>query len=404
MSALRILTLLAMLALSAIATAAQTPVPSPSPTPRQTSRQPNKPRNEEATPNRAPALTLEVGAVTQLVAGVKRASAETACPGDHVVLRANIADPNSPPNSYSWISTGGKIVGEGPQVVLDTTGLAPGTYYVTAAASYRGIGACNGDCTAYDSKAIRVSECLPLIVCFTSPVITLTPERRTVQPGEVVNFTASEVSGGQGYGKLTYTWKSSGGEIVGHGTTARLDTTGVIPGGVIEVGVSVQSEFANCFASGSAHVVMAMPPPPPSSRELPPCVTFKANGSRVDNACKYVLGDAARAMQTDARARLVVDAFRAPGESETTAFERGKNVRDRLVDGSIGLTVDANRIIVRVGGVMPDGRQVRLTFVPSGAAIPNGPPEAQLGPVEAEKKAAPHRAPTKAKTKKTSPR
>src|SRR5207247_511697 len=142
----------------------------------------------------------------------------------------------------------------------------------------------------------------------------------------------SEVSGGQGYGRLTYTWKSSAGEITSQGTSARLDTTGVAPGAVIEVSVAVQSEFANCYAHGAARVMMAIPPAPPSSRRLTPCITFKPKNSRVDNACKYVLGDAARALQSDAQARLVVDAFRSSAEDEAVAFARGKNVRDRLVD------------------------------------------------------------------------
>lgn len=388
MLAVRISILLAILMFSAVSIAAQTPTPTPSPTPRQTPRQ-LKPRTE--TPNRVPTLALEVGPVTPLVTGVKRASVQTVCAGDKVLLRATTSDPDTAPASYDWISTGGQLIGQGAQVFLDTTGLPSGDYHVTASASYAGAGVCNGDCTAYDSKTIHVSECPPLIICFTSPVITVTPGTRTVQPGEVVTFTASEVSGGQGYGKLTYSWKSSAGEIIGNGTSARLDTTGVASGTPIEVGVAVQSEFANCYANGTARVVMATPPPPPSSRRLTPCTTFKPKNSRVDNACKYVLGDAARALQADAQARLVVDAFRSPGEDESVAFARGKNVRDRLVDGSIGITVDANRIIVRVGGVATDGSQVSLSLIPNGASMPSGPPEVKLGSVEAEKKTAARR-------------
>lgn len=394
MLAVRISTLFIILALSAASIAAQTPTPTPSQTPRQP-----KSRNEASTPNRVPTLALEVGSVTPIVTGVKRASVQIVCPGDKILLRATTSDPNTTPSSYDWISTGGQIVGQGAQVFLDTTGLAPGDYHITATASYAGVGVCNGDCTAYDSKTIRVSVCPPLIICFTSPVITVTPGMRMVQPGEAVTFTASEVSGGQGYGRLTYTWKSSAGEIVGNGTSARLDTTGVTPGTAIEVSVAVQSEFANCYTNGEARVVMAIPPAPPSSRRLTPCITFKPKNSRVDNACKYVLGDAARALQSDAQARLVVDAFRSPAEDESVAFTRGKNVRDRLVDGSLGITVDANRIIVRVGGVATDGSQVSLWLIPNGASIPSGPPEAKLGPVEMEKKSAPRSPATKPKAK-----
>ena len=346
-----------------------------------------KPRNQAPISNRVPTLTLVVGSVTHVVEGVTRTSAATVCAGDRVPLRASTADPDKSIR-YAWISTGGQIVGEGPEVVLDTTGLTPGDYHVTAAATYPGSAVCTGDCTAYDTATIRVSNCPPLIVCFTTPVLAVTPESRTVQAGEVVTFTTLGVSGGQGYGRVTYSWKSSVGEIIGNGTSARLDTTGLAPQTVIEVGVTATSEFANCSAEGSARLVMATPPPTPESRELTPCVTFKRNNSRVDNACKNVLTDAARALQADAQARLVVDAFRSPAESEAVALARGKNVRDRLVDGSIGVTVEANRIVVRVGGVSSDGSQIKLYLVPEGAALPPGPQAMRLGPVERERKSA----------------
>jgi hypothetical protein len=239
--AVRSLILLALLALGAATIAAQTPTPTPTPpsTPRQI-----RPRNESSTPKRVPTLALEVGVVTPVVEGVKRASASTVCAGDKVLLRATTSEPNIPPSSYAWVSSGGKIVGEGAEVYLDTTGLPPGDYHITAVAHYRGIGVCDADCSAYDSKTIRISPCPPLIICFTSPVITVTPETRTIQPGEAVAFTASEVSGGQGYGRLTYRWKSSAGDITGQGTTARLDTTGVAPSTTIEVSVAASSPIA----------------------------------------------------------------------------------------------------------------------------------------------------------------
>jgi hypothetical protein len=377
----RISLVLMMLALGAVAISAQTPPP-----PEQ-ARPKLKPRSEAQTPKpQLPTLALEVGAVTPVVAGVTRAWVTTICVGDRVLLRARVSDPDVPPTRYAWVSSGGQIIGEGAEVYLDTTDLPPGEYHVTAQAIYRGIGACGGDCSAYDSTTIRVSPCPPQIICFTSPVITVTPETRTAQAGDAVTFTASEVSGGQGYGDVTYVWTSSAGEITSQGTRARLDTTGVAPETVIEVNVTALTDVAECSAKGSARVVMATPPRPPQSRELMPCTTFKHHQSRVDNACKYILSDAARALQADARAQLVVDAFRGPQESEAVALARGKNVRDRLADGSLGVMVDANRIVVRMGGVARDGSQVRLYFVPSGAEMPHGPQEVQLGPVESEKR------------------
>src|SRR5205814_912462 len=93
-------------------------------------------------------------------------------------------------------------------------------------------------------------------------------------------------------------------------------------------------------------------------------------------------------LQSDPQAQLVVDSFRGAKEiPKTLDKQRGQNIRDRLADGSVGATVDPNRIIVRPSGVSTDGSQVKLYFVPSGAAMPPGAAPATLGPVKPTKKA-----------------
>ncbi len=351
----------------------------------QTSRR-IKTGGKRLTSAQVPLLTLEIGSVVPRTEGVKRSSVRTVCAGDQVPLRARLSEAPNSQKQYAWTSSSGQIIGQGEEVLFDTTGLTPGDYHITAQVSYRSSGVCGGDCTAYDSKTIRVSSCPPLTICFLSPELKVTPETSTVQPGEAVALSTSGPEGGQGYGSLTYVWRSSAGMIFGQGPQARLDTTGVAPETRIEVTVTVLSEVGECAAKGSARVVMAAPPAPPRSYELAPCLTFKHNSARVDNACKYVLTDAARALQADARARLVITAFHHSTEAAAIAAARGKNVRDRLLDGSLGIKVDAHRMIVRDGGLTKDGRQIQLTFVPDGASLPDGPPEISFGQLEREKK------------------
>src|SRR6266478_9028084 len=50
--------------------------------------------------------------------------------GDSVAVHVTASDPDNDPLTYSYISTGGKIVGSGSNVQLDSTGLPPGTYTV----------------------------------------------------------------------------------------------------------------------------------------------------------------------------------------------------------------------------------------------------------------------------------
>ena len=342
-------------------------------------------RTSNFVPKKPPALTIEVAEVTPVAEKVKRASARTVCAGDRVVLRVRSADPNIVPSKYAWVATGGKIIGDGAEVIFDTTGLPAGEYHITGEALYAGLGECSGDCAAYDTKTVRITECAPAIICFTSPAVVVTPDVKKIKACESVAFNATEVTGGQGYGKVTYTWSASAGKITADGLNARLETCGVAPGTEIEVTVKALSEFADCEAKGLARVLLANPPPPPS-RELTPCTTFKRNNARVDNACKSVLSDTVRAMQSDPQARLVIEAFSNPGEPSSVALARGRNVRDRLADGSVGVAIDANRIIVRIGGVANNSSQVKLFFVPEGATMPEGGQEMKLGPVESEKK------------------
>ena len=342
-------------------------------------------RKDPVLPNQPPTVTLNVGGVTPGSNDVVRESAATVCAGDKVALQASASDPDGDTLLYSWQTTGGKINGDGQNVSFDTTGLAPGEYTITTQVD-DGCG-----CVAFDSKTIRVVSCPPLTICF-DPNVTLSADKTAVDPGEAINFSTNGVTGGRNYGDVKYEWSATAGTIAGNGTSARLDTTGVPFNTVIEVTVKAITSVANCSASGSTRVNIKPEPPkpePPQPRELTPCNTFKKNNARVDNACKNVLRDIAAQMQTDPQAKLIIDGYRADNEKPPElSLQRAKNARDRLADGGLGVTVDANRITVRDGGVSAEGYQIRMWFVPTGAADPAGGTMVDAGPVEPEKKAA----------------
>ncbi len=254
---------------------------------------------------------------------------------------------------------------------------------------------------AFDTKTVRVESCPPILTCFTTTSLDVTPASTSdVNPGEAVTLSTSGVSGGTGFGDVTYTWTASAGTITGNGTSARLDTTGVPNDTTVNITVTANSAQGNCSASGSATVRTKAAPVVvrPKATELSSCTSFKNNNARVDNACKAILQDAIRQLQGDPQSQLVIYSYK--GEKEKPAnldMQRGKNVRDRLADGSLGAAIDANRIVVRPSGVHTDGRQVRLWFVPANAdtsEMPQGS-DATLGDVTPEKKAAPARRPAK---------
>jgi hypothetical protein len=346
-------------------------------------------REEPILPNQPPTVTLNLGAVTPGSTDLLRASASTVCAGDKVALTATASDPDGDTLLYSWTSTGGRIVGDSTTASFDTTGLAPGDYTVTVEVN-DGCG-----CVAFDSKTIRVEACPPLTVCF-GPNCDLTASATAVDAGERITFTSSGVTGGRNFGNVTYTWTASAGTISGSGLSATLDTTGVTPGSTIEVTLRAVSDVGNCSASCTTRVSTRMPPPPPPPKplasEIGQCTTFRRNSARVDNACKDVLRSVISAMQADPGAKLVVDGYRADNERPANLdLQRAKNVRDRLADGSLGVQIDANRIVVRPGGVSTDGSQVKMILVPTGADDPPGPAAVDPGPVTPERRAAPRR-------------
>lgn len=354
-------------------------------------------------PNNAPTIALSLGAVTNNTKDLVHANADTVCVGDTVAISARASDPDGDTLTYKWTTTGGRIVGEGPNVTFDSAGLAAGDYTVTCEVD-DGCG-----CVAYDTKVVHVTTCPPILVCFGGSLDVTPASTSDVAPGEAVTFSTSGVSGGTAYGNVTYTWTASAGTITGNGTSARLDTTGVPNGTRIDVTVNASSSMGNCSASGRATVTTKaaaiIEPPKPKAIELTSCTTFKKGNARVDNACKAVLQDAIRQLQSDPQAQLFIYSYR--GEQETKPadldLQRGKNVRDRLADGVLGTAIDVNRMTVRPSGVTTDGRQVRLVILPAGGdatSLPADGSPATIGDVTPEKKAAPARRGAKKPAKK----
>lgn len=343
-------------------------------------------REAAVLPNNPPTVAVSIGSVSNNTRDYTHPDAATVCAGDTVAVTADAKDPDGDTLTYKWTTTGGKIIGTGSAVTFDSTGLQPGEYQITCEVD-DGCG-----CVAFDTKTIRVSRCELTVVCPSAPTVSVSTS--SVLDGEAVTANAGGLTGGRNFGTPTYNWSVSGGSIAsGQGTDSiRINTQGA-GGSTVTVSLEVGGLSAECAKSASASFSVTkpyVPPAKPPARELSSCTTFKANNARVDNACKAVLGDVIRQLQADPQAQLIVDSYR--GEKEKPAdidTARGKNVRDRLADGSLGSAIDANRIVVRPSGVTADGRQVRLWLVPQGADVPAGAQAATLGDITPEKKAAP---------------
>jgi lipid-binding SYLF domain-containing protein len=136
--------------------------------------------------------------------------------GETVLVRADASDPDNDPLTYTWTTTGGAIEGTGSQVRWNPAGVAPGTHSVTARVN-NGRGG-NVSCVAEVRVDPRANQ-PPTISCSASP--------SSVQPGGRVHITA--VASDPDNDPLTFSWESTGGQIVGSGSEVDLDTTRVAP-------------------------------------------------------------------------------------------------------------------------------------------------------------------------------
>ena len=150
---------------------------------------------------------------------------------------------------YSWNGTGVKVAGSEASTQIDTTGLQPGSYAVTANLND---GSKNGSASC--SARFTVKEPHP-------PVISCSANPASVRTGgtSTITSTASSPDGR----RLTYSYTASSGEISGNGDTAPLNT-GNSPPGRITVTCNVNDDRVQPLTASSTTMVNVEAPPPPA--------------------------------------------------------------------------------------------------------------------------------------------
>ncbi len=151
---------------------------------------------------------------------------------------------------YRWTSTGGRISGNDATASVDTSGLAGGSYTVTARVS--------------DPRRHRLGEAIcsstfiarepprnpPTISCLATPA--------TLQAGTTSSIECT-CSSPDGASFTVGQWTASGGSISGSGSSATLDTSGV-SSGAITVGATC-SDARGLETPATAMVMVENPPP-----------------------------------------------------------------------------------------------------------------------------------------------
>jgi len=276
--------------------------------------------------------------------------------GDSVAIHVSASDPDNDPLTYSYTATGGAVDGTGPDARWNSTGLSTGTYTVNAKVD-DGRG---GTATCATDIAVQPKPNRP-------PVISCTTDRSPIMPGERTGITsvASDPDGDP----LTYSYTTTGGQIVGSGEKVQFDSTGLSPGSY-SVKCSV-SDGRGGTADASTNVDVEQPPPPPQATKVGDCGYTKAGASRFDNLCKRVGDDVALRLKNDPNAKVVIVGIADPKEPKPAklALERAELAKKYLGEKGI----DASRVSTRAGsastekGTEKENRRVDFIFVPEGA-------------------------------------
>jgi hypothetical protein len=269
--------------------------------------------------------------------------------------------------SYSYTSTGGKISGNTATASLDSTGLAAGSYTVSAKVVDDGRGKHQRSASCQTSFSVNAVH---------PPILAVTADPDSLNSGDPSTITANGSSPDNR--PLTYSCTSTAGRLSGNGPRYTLDTAGV-PDSTITVKCTVTDD-RNLSASASAAVkvnvpVMAAAAAVPQTSEFgsTECTRDLRRPARVCNEAKGELDRYADALAAAPDAKGVVVGYATAKEDEAKkgkmkpefAAQRAVNTKDYLVKEK---GIDPARIETRTGS--GDDQKVDLWIVPAGATFP----------------------------------
>lgn len=150
---------------------------------------------------------------------------------------------------YAWNGNGVKVPGTDASAQIDTTGLQPGAYQVSANladGSKRGVASCSGNFIVKQPRP-------PVISCAADPT--------TVRPGGTSAIRSNANSPDNR--RLTYAYSASAGNISGTDATATLNTGDAQPGSITVTCTVNDDRNPALTASATTTVAIEAPPPPP---------------------------------------------------------------------------------------------------------------------------------------------
>ena len=317
-------------------------------------------------------VRLQTGLIFNLVLPAMEGTVSAACSVDPanvdmgVPVKVSITPNGFLPKrtlSYTFASNGGKISGTGMTATVDTTGLAPGSYKVSAKVVDDGKG-----------KHQQIASCVAGFNVnqppMHPPILSVSANPASVKAGDSSTITA--VGSSVDNRPLSYTCTPSAGRLTGNGPTYTLETAGV-PDSVVGVNCTV-SDDRNLTASASTSVKVNVPVVPKATKfgsiEF---VRDTKRPTRVDNEAKGELDRYADALAAAPDSKGVVVGYATAKEDVVKkgskqapdfAAKRAVNTKEYVTKEK---GIDPARIEPRSG---QGGQTTDLWIVPAGATFP----------------------------------
>jgi hypothetical protein len=266
--------------------------------------------------------------------------------------------------SYTWSSTGGKIIGTNSTASVDTNGVAGGSYTVTAHISGPRMKK-GGEASCMATFTVKEPPKNP-------PTMTCSASPASLQAGGNSTITCT-CSSPDNVPVTIAGWTASSGSVSGSGNTANLNTSGASPGPITVSATCTDSRGLNTQAFTQLTVENPPPPPPtPQASKLTDCdfenMAKIGKPWRVDNECKGKLDDVAKNLQQNADNKLVIVGNAEPTEKrKNLAAERAVNSKAYLTGGEAKLGIDPSRIETRTGSA--GTKTAEYWIVPAGATF-----------------------------------
>ncbi|MCP9493409.1 MAG: hypothetical protein MSG64_03030 [Pyrinomonadaceae bacterium MAG19_C2-C3] len=334
-------------------------------------------RNERAPdvlPNQPPVVNVTATGGTPIADG---GTSIVVCPRDpslaspansQVQITSTASDPDGDTLLYTYTTTAGRIVGEGPNVTLDLTGVAPGTNVTVTSEVDDGCG-----CIAFDTTNVNVTECEPAPpVVVDCPTVTLSCVD-SVNVGSPATLTAN-ISGGDQNVTPTFNWTVTAGTITsGQGTPSiTVDTTG-LGGQSFTATATVGGYDPTCQNAQSCTVQVIGAP---ETARL-----FDTYGDVLDDDAKPRLDNLAIELQNSPTSRTTIFGYggrTGDDRRRRNGQARADFARDYLINQR---GIDAGRITTVDGGFREEAA-TELYIVPSGAAEPTASPNVDASEVQ----------------------